>query len=413
MNIYFLIVLFIIIGQFFLETIIEYFNLKKFSTVLPKEFVGFYDESKYENSQRYLKEKTWFNILQSAFKTAVLVAFIIFGLFNYFDEFWRTFHFGPIVTGLFFCLSLAFIAFILSMPFSCYNTFIIEERYNFNKVKLVTFITDMMKSLILIVIFGSLAISGILWFFEKTGSMAWIYSWIGFTIFQVVILYIAPNFIMPLFNKFSSLEEGELKSAIENYAKKQNFVLRGIYVMDGSKRSTKSNAFFTGFGKFKRVVLFDTLIGKLNINELVVILAHEIGHFKKRHILKMFSIAVCNIGFMFFSLSLFINDVELFSAFKMQNLSFYASILFFCILYIPIQMVISLFINYLSRKHEYEADRYAVQTTNLKEEFISGLKKLSVDHLSNLNPHILKVLFEYSHPPILERIDAIKTDIEN
>jgi STE24 endopeptidase len=217
---------------------------------------------------------------------------------------------------------------------------------------------------------------------------------------------------MPLFNKYTPLEEGELKSAIENYAKEQKFALAGIFKMDASKRSTKSNAFFTGFGKFRRIALFDTLIQKHTTDELVSVLAHEIGHYKKRHFIKGIILSVITTGIMFFILSFFINNKGLFDAFKMQNLSIYASLVFFGFLYSPINLFISIFSNIISRKHEYEADSFAVETYKKPESFITALKKLTVDNLSNLTPHPLKVFLDYSHPPILKRIEQIRR-IEN
>ena len=213
---------------------------------------------------------------------------------------------------------------------------------------------------------------------------------------------------MPIFNKFLPLEEGELKEAIEKYSKQQNFKMKGIFTMDGSKRSTKSNAFFTGFGKYRRIVLFDTLIEKHSVSELVSILAHEIGHYKKKHILQQLIISILTNGIMFIIMSLFIKNVELFAAFKMRDISVYAGLLFFGFLYAPINVILSICLNYLSRKNEYQADLYAIKTFNKPEAFISALKKISIDNLSNLTPHPLKVFLDYSHPPVLKRIETIR-----
>jgi STE24 endopeptidase len=227
-------------------------------------------------------------------------------------------------------------------------------------------------------------------------------------LFQIVLLFLAPVIIFPLFNKFYPLEDGELKTAIEDYARSQHFKMRGIFKMDASKRSTKSNAFFAGFGRFRRIVLFDTLIDRHTVDELVSVLAHEMGHYKRKHILKSILISVMTTGLVFFVLSLFINNKGLFSAFKMQHTSIYASLFFFAFLYSPINLAISIFSNILSRRHEYEADAYAVSTYRKPESMISALKKLTVDNLSNLTPHPLKVFLSYRHPPVLERIRAIR-----
>ncbi|MDD4183191.1 MAG: M48 family metallopeptidase, partial [Candidatus Omnitrophica bacterium] len=237
---------------------------------------------------------------------------------------------------------------------------------------------------------------------------AWVYCWIAVTGFQLFLLFIAPVVIMPLFNKYTPLENGELKSAIENYAKEQKFALAGVFKMDASRRSTKSNAFFTGFGKFRRIALFDTLIQKHTVDELVSVLAHEIGHYKKKHFVKGIILSVITTGIMFFILSFFINNQGLFGAFKMQSLSIYASLIFFGFLYSPINLFISIFSNIISRKHEYEADAFAITTYKKPESFIIALKKLTVDNLSNLTPHPLKVFLDYSHPPVLKRIEAIR-----
>ena len=271
-----------------------------------------------------------------------------------------------------------------------------------------TFFSDLVKSFALFLIIGLPLLVVILWFFESTGSLSWLYCWGIVTAFQLIMMFLAPTLIMPLFNKFEPVEEGELKTAIEGYAKKQNFSLAGLFRMDGSKRSSKANAFFTGFGKFRRIVLFDTLIDNYTVSELVGILAHEMGHFKKKHILKMIASSLVQSFVMFYVLHLFLNNRLLFDAFGMTHVSVYGSLLFFGFLYSPLSQLISVLGNWSSRKHEFEADRYAIETTHDKESFISALKKLSVDTLSNLTPHPLKVCLEYSHPPVIQRINAIR-----
>jgi STE24 endopeptidase len=315
---------------------------------------------------------------------------------------------GPIPTGLVFAGLLLFAYHIISIPFSIYGTFVIEERYGFNKTRPKTFILDILKSWLIVAIIGSIVLSAVLWFFGKTGVWAWAYCWIAITLFQLFLMFIAPVTIMPLFNKFTPLGECGLKNAIENYAGSQNFKMRGVFTMDGSKRSTKSNAFFTGFGRYRRIVLFDTLIEKHTVEELVSVLAHEMGHYKKKHILKSMIISILTTGLMFYILSLFINNRQLFAAFKMEETSIYASLFFFGFLYTPIEMILSIFGNMLSRRHEYDADDYAVKTYGKPESMIEALKKLSVENLSNLTPHPIKVLLSYSHPPVLERIRAIR-----
>lgn len=408
MNIYLVIILFIIIGSYLFNLLLESLNIKHLKPELPEEFIGDYDQEKYQKSQAYLKENTRFDIISDTIMTPFMIAFILFGGFNMIDRFARDFGFGSILTGLIYVGILMFINHLIHLPLSVYQTFVIEEKYGFNKTTPRTFIFDLLKSWLLALILGGLMLGLILWFFEKTGPLAWLYCWIAITLFQLFLAYVAPVVILPIFNKFIPLPEGDLKQTIEFYARSQKFQLKGIYSMDGSRRSTKANAFFTGFGRFRRIVLYDTLINKHTVDELVSILAHEMGHYKKRHILKTLILGILNIGVMFFILSLFINNEGLFQAFKMQETSIYASLLFFAILYSPIEMILSLFLNFLSRKHEYEADRYAIRTFKKPGAMISALKKLHVDNLSNLTPHPLMVVVSYSHPPILERIEAMK-----
>ena len=408
MNAFLIIILFILIGDYALGLVVDVLNVKHLKTDLPGVFSGYYDGEKYKKSQQYLKENTRFQLIIGSITTPAVIAFILLGGFNWVDQWSRSFHWSPIATGLIFAAVLLFGSQILGLPFSIYGTFVIEEKYGFNKTTPGTFVLDILKGWLLAVIIGTPVFSGILWFFEQTGPMAWAYCWGALTVIQVFLMFIAPVVIMPIFNKFVPLEEGELKSAIEDYAKKQQFKMKGVFSMDGSKRSTKSNAFFTGFGRFRRIVLFDTLISKHTTEELVSILAHEMGHYKKKHILKSIIISILSTGLMFFILSIFMNNPALFAAFQMEHVSIYASLFFFGFLYAPIEMILSIFGNMLSRHHEYEADAWAVRTYQRPQSMIAALKKLSVDNLSNLTPHPLKVFLSYSHPPVLERIRAIQ-----
>ncbi len=408
MKTYLIVILFILIGEYFFNLIVEILNLKNIESNLPDEFIGIYDSEKYEKSQKYLKETTRFELFTNTLMTFLTVLFILWGGFNIVDRFSRNFGFGEIITGLIFVAIIMLIMQAINIPLSAYSTFHIEEKYGFNKTSVKTFFLDILKSWILTIILGGIIFSVILWFFGKTGEFAWLYCWTAVTIFQIFVMFLAPVVIMPLFNKFTPIKDCELKTTLEEYAKKENFKLKGIFTMDGSKRSTKSNAFFTGFGKFRRIVLFDTLIEKHSTDELVSILAHEIGHYKKNHILVHLLISIITSGMMFYILSFFLNNPGLFKAFKMEHTSIYASLFFFGFLYAPIEMVTSIFSNILSRKNEYQADEYSVKTYNKPSAMIMALKKLSVDNLSNLTPHPFKVFLSYSHPPVLERIKSIR-----
>jgi len=408
MNAYLVFILTILIGSYILDVIVEILNIRHLKTELPEEFAGYYDAEKYQTAQRYLKENTWFGIITDTIFTPITIAFILLGGFNYVDTLARNFNFGPIPTGLIFSGILLLASQLLHIPFSVYGTFVIEEKYGFNRTTVKTFILDILKGWLLTAIIGGIVFSVILWFFEKAGTWAWLYCWGAVTAIQLFLTFIAPVVIMPLFNKFIPLEDGELKSVIEAYARAQAFKMKGVFKMDASRRSTKSNAYFTGFGRFRRIVLFDTLIEKHTVDELVSVLAHEMGHYRKKHILTSILISIATTGLMFCILSLFINNTGLFAAFRMEHASVYASLLFFGFLYAPIEMLLSIAGTMLSRKHEYEADAYSVTTYRKPEAMITALKKLSVDNLSNLTPHPLKVFLSYGHPPVLERIQAIR-----
>jgi STE24 endopeptidase len=408
MNIYAIIILFTIIGSYLLGLITNWLNIKHLSLELPKEFEGIYDSEAYKKSQEYTEVNTKFGFLTSTLSLILTLIFWFMGGFNYLDLWVRNWDLGPIVSGLIYIASLVLLKSLFSLPFGVYSTFVIEERFGFNKTTVRTFILDILKSLSLSILLGVPLLAGLLYFFDATGNLAWLYAWIATTVFSLIIQFIAPTWIMPLFNKFIPLEEGELKEAILSYTKSTQFPLRGIFVMDGSKRSSKSNAFFTGFGKNKRVALFDTLISKHTDGELVSVLAHEVGHFKKKHILKNMIISILHMGLVFYLLSLFLSHGGLFDAFYMNHLSVYAGLIFFSMLYSPIEMILSIVMQIFSRKNEYEADRFATETTENAENMINALKKLSRDNLSNLTPHPVYVFLNYSHPPVLERIEAIR-----
>jgi STE24 endopeptidase len=376
---------------------------------LPGEFEGTYDAEAYENSQKYTQVYTRFGFLSGSISLIITLIFWFAGGFNYLDNIVRAWDLGAIGTGLIYIAILIVAKSILSLPFSLYTTFVIEERFGFNKTTLKTFFLDMLKGLFLGILLGGPLLAGLLYFFQMAGNIAWIYAWAVTTVFTLIVQFIAPTWIMPLFNKFTPLEDGELKDEILSYAEKVKFPLKGIFVMDGSKRSKKSNAFFTGFGKNKRIVLFDTLIENHTVDELVSVLAHEVGHYKKKHILKSMIISILHMGFMFYLLSLFLSQKGLFDAFYMDMMSVYAGLIFFGMLYTPIEMILSVIMQIFSRKNEYEADRFAAETTNESENMISALKKLSRDNLSNLTPHPFYVFLNYSHPPVLKRIEAIRS----
>ena len=408
MNTIAIIVLTALLTEAFLSFYSEFVNLKQVNTDLPDEFKDLYDAESYKKSQEYLKVTTKFSWIVSFLDIIILLTFWFMKGFPILDHLVRGFGYNSVISGLLYMGILLGFKFIISLPFSIYSTFVIEEKFDFNKTTPKTFVVDLIKSIILSTIFGGILLSLILLFFENAGEYAWLYCFISVTGFVFLIQYLYPVFIMPLFNKFYEIEDGELKTSLMNYSKSINFPLTKIFKMDGSKRSTKSNAFFTGFGNNKRIVLFDTLIEKHTVSELVAVLAHEMGHYKKNHIKKMMIIGIGQMGIIFYLLSVFLGYEELFKAFYMENISIYAGLIFFSMLFSPISFFLNILMQYISRKHEYEADDFAVKTTSENIHLIYALKKLSVDNLSNLTPHPLFVFLNYSHPPVLKRIAAMK-----
>ncbi len=408
MNIYLCIIILSLAGAYLLGFFARQLNIKALSTEVPSEFTGTFDAAEYKKSQDYAKAGIGFENISSSFTTLITILFILWGGFNAVDLWSDGFGYGQITTGLIFYAGLAILSDIVSLPFSLYSTFVIEEKFGFNKTTLKTFFMDKIKGYLLGGIIGGAILSGVLIFFNAAGSLAWLWCWLFTVVITLGVQYLAPTWILPLFNKFTPLEDGELKEKIEKFAKDNGFELSGIFMIDGSKRSTKANAYFTGFGKKKRIALFDTLINNLSTDEIVAVLAHEIGHSKLGHIRKMMTMSIINTGAVFLLMSFFLGNKELFAAFGMQNISVHAGLIFFALLYTPVSIVLSIFSNIRSRKHEFEADAFAAQTTHEPEALIGALKKLSVSNLSNLTPHPFYVWLEYSHPPVLKRIEALR-----
>ncbi len=408
MNTIALIILLAIIFDFILNAIADYLNLKMLRNDLPQPFQGVYEPDRYRRSQQYLKVNTRFGWISGTFNVSLMLVFWFGNGFPLLDEWVRSFNYGPVITGLSYMGILILVKSLLSLPFSIYSTFVIEERFGFNQTTWSTFVLDLAKGVLLAVLIGTPLLAGILLFFEYAGANAWWYCWIAVTLYMLGVQFIAPTWIMPLFNKFSALEEGELKSSILSYAGSINFPIENVYVMDGSRRSSKSNAFFTGFGKHRRIVLFDTLIKQHTPGELLAVLAHEMGHYKKKHILQSMILGIVQMGIMLYLLSLFISYQGLFDAFYMPQKSVYAGLIFFGMLFSPLGFFIDIFMQMLSRKNETAADRFSVETTQDPHSMAEALKKLSINNLSNLLPHPLYVFLNYSHPPVLQRIQSIQ-----
>jgi len=405
-NTLFYIILAIVVFDFALERLLDWLNSTRWSSKLPEELKGIYDPDRYEKSQKYEKENQKFGKLTSSFSLVLMVAMLFLAGFAIVDNWAREISANQIVIALVFFGILGLAMDIVNTPFNLYDTFVIEEKYGFNKTTLKIFFLDKVKGWMLSLIIGGGLLALIIWFYMLTGKMFWIYTWLLMSVFMVFITMFYSTLIVPMFNKQTLLEEGELKTAIRNFAEKVNFKLDNIFVIDGSKRSTKANAYFSGLGAKKRIVLFDTLIEDLDTDEIVAVLAHEIGHYKKKHTKKGMIISVLQTGLTLYILSLLISNPELSKALGAEQTGFHLGLIAFGILYSPVSTVLGLGMNIFSRKNEFEADAFAGK--HYREEALrTALKKLSVKNLSNLRPHPVVVFFHYSHPPLLKRLERL------
>jgi STE24 endopeptidase len=402
------IVLTALLLDFGLHWVADRLNLKAWPASPPKALRSFYADGEFDRSQTYLRARTRFGWLTDGTQLAAVLLFWFAGGFPALDAWVRSFGWGPIFSGLLFIGVLAALRFLLTLPFSAYSTFVIEAQYGFNRTSWRTFWADRIRGMVLGVVLGAPLVAGILFFFQAAGPLAWAYSWAAATLFMLVVHYIAPTWIMPLFNRFEPLADANLENAIRTYADTIEFPIRKVFVMDGSKRSGKGNAFFTGFGRHKRIVLFDTLIQQHDQDELVAILAHEMGHFKKHHILIGLVTGILQTGVLFYLLSFCIGYPPLFEAFFMPQPSIYAGLVLFGLLYAPVDFFTGLLAMAVSRRNEYAADRFAVATTGRGQPLVRALTKLAVHHLSHVTPHPFYVFLNYSHPPVLRRIEAIR-----
>jgi len=403
----FYLILGILILQFVVETLLGYLNARKFSEPVPGVLRDVYDQEEYERSQAYKRTNYRFGILNSGFTLLLTLAFLIFGGFEWVDELVRSVTVQPVFQAILFFGLILVGADLATLPFSWYHTFVIEERFGFNKTTKKLFFLDKLKGWFLMVLLGGGLLALIVWLYDRAGEEFWVYAWAVVSAFTIFMNLFYSRLIVPLFNRQTPLEEGSLKSKIERYAESVGFELQHIFVIDGSKRSTKANAYFSGFGREKRVTLFDTLIKDLEEDEIVAVLAHEVGHYKRNHIVINLVASILNTGLTLFLLSLFLNHPEVSMAIGVTKPSFHAALVAFGILYSPVSELTGLFLNYLSRKFEYEADAFARKTFG-GSPLISSLKKLSKNSLSNLTPHPAYVFVHYSHPPLKNRIQELQ-----
>lgn len=404
----FYIIVAIIVIDFIIDEILDFLNAKHFDDPVPAELEDVYNQEEYEKSQRYKKENYKFGVVTSTFSLLLMLGFLFFDGFAYVDSVARSLAENEIWIALIFFGIIMFASDLLTLPFSWYSTFVIEEKFGFNKTSYKTFIIDKLKSWGLTILVGGGILAIIVWFYQMAGDNFWWYAWILVTIFSLVVNMFYAKLIVPLFNKQSPLPEGSLRTKIEAYSTKVGFKLENIFVIDGSKRSTKANAYFSGFGSEKRITLYDTLVNDLEEEEIVSVLAHEVGHYKKKHVFANIAASIITTGFTLWLLSVFVGNPVLSQALGVAQPSFHIGLIAFGILYSPISEVTGLLMNYLSRKFEYQADNFAKNTYN-GGALISSLKKLSKTSLSNLTPHKAYVFMHYSHPTLLQRYRNLRS----
>ena len=404
--IFFIIVVFLCL-DFVLERVLESLNSKHMSPVLPDSLKGIYEEKEYSRFQSYKRENGRLDSWSSGGGFVVMIVFLVAGGFGWYNSWVVSLTDSVVWQTILFVVGLSVVSSVLDIPFDYYATFRIEEKYGFNKTTRRVYWLDTVKELFLSLVLGGVLLALVVWFYTWAGTYFWLYPWGAVTLFSVFMAMFYSQLIVPLFNKQTPLQEGSLRDKIQAFAGKVGFKLDNIYVIDGSKRSTKANAYFTGLGPKKRVVLYDTLIDELTEEEIVAVLAHEVGHYKKRHTLRSMVVSVIQMGVLFWLFSLCVNNVALSEALGGDRVYFQLGLIAFAILYSPVNLILGIGMNVWSRSNEYEADAFAARYYE-GDYLVSGLKKISVKSLSNLTPHPLYEYVYYSHPSLLKRIDAIK-----
>jgi len=402
----YIVIIAITVIDFVFEKFLDFLNDRAKSPEMPPEAEGIYDAERYAKWLAYDKANSRVGVISSSISILLSLAMLIFGGFGWLDIQMRQITEQPVLLALLYFAVIGIASSIISLPFSLYSTFVIEEKFGFNKTTLKTFIMDMLKGTALAIVIGGPLGGLIVWLFYELGDAFWLVAWVIMTIFSVFMTMFAATLIMPLFNKFTPLEEGDLRTAIEAYCEKAGFKLNRFFVMDGSKRSAKSNAFFSGLGPKKTIALYDTLIEQQSTEEIVAVLAHEIGHYKKQHTLLSLVLSTLQTGVMLFLLGIFLRRPEFSFALGANEMSFHVGIIAFGIIFSPISTLIGIGMNVLSRKNEFEADAFA-RDTYAGEPLASALKKLTAENLGNLKPHPAYVFVHYSHPPVLARLKQL------
>ncbi|MBI4647030.1 MAG: M48 family metallopeptidase [Bacteroidia bacterium] len=405
-TIIFYIIIGILIFDFILDRLLDYLNSTKWSAVLPPQLVGIYDEKVYSKQQEYEKENHRFSQITDSFQFVLIMLMLFLYGFAWVDQIAKSISVLPILNALLFFGILMFAADLLGTPFAVYDTFVIEEKYGFNKTTVKTFILDKLKGWGLAVIIGGGLLSLIIWFYMLTGKYFWIYTWFAISTFSIFMALFYSTLIVPLFNKQTPLQPGELRDEIESFSKKVKFKLDNIFMIDGSKRSTKANAYFSGLGPKKRIVLFDTMLNDLEKQEITAVLAHEIGHYKKKHIISGIAVSLIHSAILLYIFSLLVDAPVLSEALGAEKPAFHLGLITFGVLYSPISLILDIIMNIVSRRNEYQADRFA-SNNYIASKLGDALKKLSVKNLSNLMPHAWYVFFHYSHPTLLQRLQKL------
>jgi STE24 endopeptidase len=406
-NVYAIVILVALLGDYLLGVLADALNLGAAKEEVPTEFAEVYNREAYANSQRYLRVRTRFGLLRGSVDLLILLGFWFAGGFGWLQRLVGHATDSEIGSGLLFIATLGLARMLLSLPFSWYSVFVLEERFGFNRMTPGTFVKDLLKNLVLAVVIGGPLLAGVLWLLGRTGPLAWLWCWLAVALFSLFMQVVYPTWIMPWFNTFEPLAEGSLRQRILDMAGAAGFPVRRVQVMDGSRRSGHSNAMVTGVGRHKRIALYDTLLQEHSEDEIVAITAHEIGHWRRGHIWWLTALHLLHLGILFRLLALFLHHKGLFDAFGVAP-SVAAGLVLFGLLYTPVELVLAIGLNAFSRRCEFEADRFAAESTGLGGAMISALKRLSVHNLSNLTPHPLTVALEYSHPPVLARIEALK-----
>ena len=396
----------LVIFNYLFSTVLDYINGKNWKTEVPPVMKDFYDEDKYLKAKNYSKEKGKVSLISSTLSTLITLLFLIFEGYGWLDNFISLYYDIPFLKSGIFFLVLFILSDFISIPFSCYNTFVIEEKYGFNKTTVKTFVLDKIKGYLLTLIVGGILLFGAIYIVSLLENSFWFWLWLSLSFIMLIVNMFYADLIVPIFNKLTPLEAGSLREKIESYTKKVGYSLKNIYIIDGSKRSTKANAFFSGLGPRKTIALYDTLVEKHTEEELVAVLAHEVGHYKKKHVFTSLFLTISQLGLMCFLLETCLKVGEISQALGGKEMAFHLGLVAFGILYSPIGTILSILMNINSRKNEFEADYYAKTTYN-GAALELALKKLSVDSLSNLYPHPLYTFIHYSHPPLLKRLSAL------